>query len=206
MKEYIAPKVSSKLKIDDDTWDKVPAAELSEGWWDIFPVRYPTVARLVHCDEGLVLRMETAEWPITVKTMRQNCEVCLDSCMEFFVTPNTRDKDYMNIEVSAAAVPLCYVGNPDEKRRALSPVEEGVEFRTLIEFKRGWMLYVFIPYSFLRKYFSVTDKEMRANFCKCGDKTVWEHYAVWNKIETPQPVYHLPEYFGKIVLSDEYIS
>ncbi len=205
MNEYIVKKVASKLKIDDAEWEKVPAAKLNEGWWGAFPKNYATLARLVHCDGGLILRMETSEWPISVKAAKLNDEVCLDSCMEFFFTANTSDKEYINIEANAASVPLCYIGVDRYKRKALSPCEEGVEFQTLIEFEKGWKLCVFIPFSFIEKHFSSVEREMHANFYKCGEETPIEHYSVWNKIETPEPDYHRPEFFGKLIISDEKI-
>ena len=205
MKEYIAKKVSYKLKIDDDAWDKVPAAELNEGWWEAFPKKYATSARLVHCDGALILRMESEEWPVRIETMEMNSEVCFDSCLEFFFTANTEDKAYINIEASAGSVPLCYIGNERNGREPIDPIAEGLEFRTLLEYGKGWKLYVFIPLTFMEKYFSRVDGEMRANFYKCGEQTIVEHYLVWNKVETAEPDYHRPEYFGKLVLSDELI-
>ena len=203
MKEYIAKKTSDKLTIDDKRWENVPAAELSEGWWQLFPKKFRTLARLVHSDDGLILRMETDEWPIRINATKLNEEVCLDSCMEFFFTPNTKDTEYMNIEANAASVPLCGIGGGREGRRGLSPCSEGVEFRTLIDFEKGWKLWVFIPYSFMLAHFSSVEKEMRANFYKCGEETAVEHYSVWNKINTPEPDYHRPEYLGRIILGDE---
>ena len=205
MKEYIAKKVPYKLGIDDDKWDLVPAAELNEGWWDQFPKSYNATARLAHCDEGLILRMDAEEWPIKIKTMKVNSEVCLDSCMEFFFIPNTEDENYINIEATAGAVPLCYIGKEREGRKSIKPIEEGLEFKSLIEFGRGWRLYVFIPYSFIRSRYSSVSTEMRANFYKCGDETEIEHYNTWNKVETPEPDYHRPEFFGKVILSEESI-
>ena len=205
MKEYIAKKASYKLKINDDLWKKVPAAELSEGWWDQFPKKYKTEAKLAYCDEGLILRMETEEWPITVKAMNLNDEVCLDSCMEFFFTPNTEDKEYINLEANAGSIPLCGIGAGREGRKALNPIKDGVEVKTLIDFEKGWKLYLFIPFDFIKKHFSKIEKTMKANFYKCGEETVIEHYFVWNKIGTAVPDYHRPEYFGNIILSDEEI-
>ena len=205
MKEYTVKKASYKLGIDDAAWEKVPAVELKEGWWEQYPKKFKTLARLVHCDEGLILRMETDEWPITVKTMTYNSEVCLDSCMEFFFTPNDVDRDFINIEASAASVPLCYIGEDRYHRKGLNPIKEGLRFRTLIEYEKGWMLYIFVPFTFLKKYFSKVGPEMRLNFYKCGDETDVVHYNVWNKIETEEPDYHRPEYFGKALLSDKEI-
>ena len=205
MKEYIAKRVSYKLSADDATWEKVPAAELNEGWWDGFPKNTETKARLVHTDKALILRMETKEWPIKVKATKLNEEVCLDSCMEFFFIGNTKDKKYVNIEANAASVPLCGFGEGRHGRERLNPVAEGVEFKTIVEFEKGWKLYVYIPFTFFKGKFAPVGREMLANFYKCGDETDVEHYNVWNKVDTEAPDYHRPEYFGKIVLSDEEI-
>ena len=125
--------------------------------------------------------------------------------MEFFFIPNTEDENYINIEATAGAVPLCYIGKEREGRKSIKPIEEGLEFKSLIEFGRGWRLYVFIPYSFIRSRYSSVSTEMRANFYKCGDETEIEHYNTWNKVETPEPDYHRPEFFGKVILSEESI-
>lgn len=203
MKEYIAKKVSYKLKMEDDVWEKLPAAELTEGWWDLFEKNYKTVARLAHTDDGVILRMESEEWPITIKTMTQNTEVCFDSCMEFFFTPNTLVTDYVNVEASAGSTPLCYVGPDREHRKGLNAIAEGLEFKTMLEFEKGWKLYVYIPFSFMKKHFSEVGKEFKANFYKCGEETVISHFCTWNKVDTPEPDYHRPEFFGKVILSDE---
>ena len=203
MKEYIAKRVSYKLNLEDKLWESIPALELNEGWWDQFPKNFDTKARLVHFSDGLIVRMETNEWPITVKAMSLNDEVCLDSCMEFFFTPNTEDKNYMNIEANAASVPLCAIGEERNGRKSINPIGGGVEVKTQIEFERGWKLYIFIPFSFIEKHFSGIGKEMRANFYKCGEESAVDHYSVWNKIETEEPDYHRPECFGRIILSED---
>ncbi len=39
----------------------------------------------------------------------------------------------------------------------------------------------------------------RANFYKCGDKQHTPHFLSWNKIDLPEPCFHCPEFFGKIL-------
>ena len=204
MKEYIVKKVSSPLALEDERWGRAEVAELNDGW-DAFPKQYTTTARLLYSDEGLFLRMETDEWPIIVKETKENHEVCFDSCMEFFFTPNTTDDLYVNFEANAHGVPLCSVRNDRERGRIIKSSREGVVVKAICEFERGWALYMFIPFEFLKKHFSSIGKEMRANFYKCGEQTLVDHYAVWNKIETPEPDYHRPEFFGRLILSDEII-
>lgn len=203
MKEYIVKKVSSPLTLEDARWEKLEYVELSEKWENLFPTDYNTKARLAYSEDGLFLRMETEEWPIVVNTFEENDEVCLDSCMEFFLTPNTKDESYINIEANAHAVPLCGIGAQREGRNEIVCSKEGVVVKTMFQFKCGWILFEYIPFDFLKKHFTAIDKEMRANFYKCGDETGVEHYCVWNKVGTEEPDYHRPEYFGKLVLSDE---
>lgn len=205
MKEYIVKKVTSPLTVEDERWERANVAELSEYWEGVWPKQYNTVARLLHSDEGLYLRMDTDEWPIKANELNENTDVCLDSCMEFFFTPNTTDKEYINFEVNALSIPHCGLGVERFGRSHPKVSEENVTVETLIKQGKGWTLFMFISAEFLRKYFSSYDKRMQGNFYKCGNETVIRHYSVWNMIDTPVPDYHRPEYFGRIILSDEEI-
>ena len=39
---------------------------------------------------------------------------------------------------------------------------------------------------------------MRANFYKCGDKTLQPHFLSWSPIHSEKPDFHRPEDFGII--------
>jgi hypothetical protein len=39
----------------------------------------------------------------------------------------------------------------------------------------------------------------RANFYKCGDETETPHFGAWSPVQTPQPDFHRPEFFGRLV-------
>jgi hypothetical protein len=41
--------------------------------------------------------------------------------------------------------------------------------------------------------------ECRGNIYKCGDALPVPHYVSWRPIDTPDPDFHRPEYFGQIV-------
>ncbi|MDE6269894.1 MAG: hypothetical protein K2M12_03440, partial [Muribaculaceae bacterium] len=41
-------------------------------------------------------------------------------------------------------------------------------------------------------------KQLRANFYKCGDLLSTPHFLSWNRVDTPHPDFHRPEYFGAI--------
>ena len=71
--------------------------------------------------------------------------------------------------------------------------------------KEKWRVEIVLDISDLRKVFGEEiniDKgsEFYANFYKCGDETETVHYGCWSPIETPEPDFHRPEYFGRIVI------
>ena len=42
--------------------------------------------------------------------------------------------------------------------------------------------------------------KLRGNFYKCGDLTRYEHYGMWNPVQSDTPDFHRPESFGELVL------
>ena len=200
MKEYIAKKTVKPESVSDKIWNSAEKVTLDCVWEDAFPSPYKTTAAMLHTDEGVYVKMTTDEWPLRVTTMELNGSICTDSCMEFFFTPNTVDKDYINVEINPAGVSLVSIGEGRPDRRRIDIDGEGVAIETLIRPLEGWELMLFVPYSFLKKYFTEISHEFLGNFYKCGDKTVRQHYSTWNKVIAPKPDYHRPECFGKIKL------
>ena len=92
----VAKRAKSPIGISDTAWNKINGVTLDYKWNDIYPTPYVTVAKMLHGDDGIAVKMSSDEWPLSIHTMEQNGPVYKDSCMEFFFTPNTRDKSYMN--------------------------------------------------------------------------------------------------------------
>lgn len=205
MKEYIAKKVNSRMNINDERWSLADVATLDYVWQDSFPSPYITKAQLVHSDEGITVRLSTNEWPITVTAMSYNSAICIDSCMEFFFIPNMDEDEYINFEMNPAAIALTAKGPGRHSRPRIDIHGENVKIESSVIGEEGWTVMAFISYDFLLKHYTHCGKEMRANFYKCGDKTVEKHYSTWNPIPTEKPDYHRPEYFGKIILSEQMI-
>ena len=55
MKEYIAKKTDSEMRIDDERWSGVPEVVLDYVWADHNPSPYITKAQMVHSDEGITV-------------------------------------------------------------------------------------------------------------------------------------------------------
>lgn len=200
MKEYVARSLAAVPTAADPVWETIPAVALDFVWENSFPSPYATFARLVHSPEGLTVRFETDEWPLRACHTVANEQICEDSCMEFFFTPNTEDVAYINIEVNPIGVPHVGIGTSRYDRRLLDVAEAGLRIETSVTYGRGWTITLHVPYTFIDRHFTSRGREMRANFYKCGDKTVRKHFSVWSPIGTEKSDYHQPSFFGKIVL------
>lgn len=143
-----------------------------------------------------------------VRAINDQDAVWEDSCVEFFMTSESnRDETgicYRNFEFNARGI--CLSANGDKRHREfLSPDEmqqiwrfPGKEKHNL---KEGdlfdWQLTVAIPLSILGL---VPGNTFRANFYKCGDLTLKPHFLSWNSIDSAEPDFHLPKFFGEAQL------
>ena len=64
-----------------------------------------------------------------------------------------------------------------------------------------WQLSEIIPVSalFLHKIESLDGMQMTANFYKCGDLLTKPHFLSWSPIDLEKPMFHCPEFFGRIL-------
>lgn len=132
--------------------------------------------------------------------------VHLDSCVEWFVnfSPET-SKSYFNFEVNANGV--MNVAFRKNRHEFCSMTLEDVEqlgIKATVE-ETYWCVEYEVPFALIEKYFvgfrRKDEVEVLTNFYKCGDETEYPHYGVWKKINTPEPDFHRPEYFCKLLFS-----
>lgn len=131
-----------------------------------------------------------------------------DSCVEFFVAPDGRTP-YINFEcncigtISASRRIDRHNSTPltddelDSVRRYASCGSHPFEVRDELS---SWNLCEAIPLELLGIEWKGQPIELMGNFYKCGDKTTVPHFLSWAPIDTPQPDFHRPEFFSKIVL------
>ena len=187
-------------------WSKVPVMLLDNLLWtDSTDVS--AQAQICWNEEALYLRMEAVEPNIRMEEFGRTCEVCLDSCLEFFFRPTERP-DYFNIEMNPnRAIWLGYGPGIQSLIRLLVPNVTTL-FDSKVEFTEGgWVLTYRVPVAFIQRFFQEFEAKegavLHANLYKCGDKTVKPHYLSWNPIELEKPAFHCPEYFGELVLGGE---
>ena len=157
--------------------------------------------KIFHDGRSLSVRLQAKEKDIRAEYMVPPAPVWEDSCLEFFFMPEAADC-YLNYEINPNGC-LHLAFGPDRKNREIIvPPDPKEAFRIRTgRTPDGWEAEFRISRDFLRTYypgFTFTGI-LRANVYKCGDRTAHSHYLAWNPVETPEPDFHRPEYFGEMV-------
>lgn len=159
-------------------------------------------------DNGFNIKMRSYETDLRMEMTERNSMVYTDSCMEFFFNAEPEvSKAYMNFEINPKGV--MYIGfSKTGDRSGTGPIEapDNSYFNMTSNITvQYWEISYTVAYEFIKKYFASFDenetKYITANFYKCGDHTANPHYGVWNTIETKEPDFHRPEFFGRINLN-----
>lgn len=200
----------------------VPAGEVPAGaasvslehanWADRYPSNASVTLRLWHDGQSLCIHSEVSEPHVRGTVAEDNGEVWTDSCIEFFFT--TDGDGYYNFETN------CIGRMVASYRKGRN---EGVEFASpavLAAIKRNpslgetpfgtvetagtWNMSVRLPLQAFFKHGieSLDGLEARGNFYKCGDLLPAPHFLSWCKVDVPDPDFHRPEFFGRIVFGN----
>jgi di/tricarboxylate transporter len=185
--------------------DALPAHPIDQVNWAAFPGRPEAYFRIGYNKQGIWLHYSVREGSLRALAKNPNDPVYEDSCVEFFVASHA--DHYVNFEFNCIGTCLVGRGASRSNRMRLTPEEIGTIVRTgtlgdqpfgLREGDFDWDLTVFIPNALLPES-PASGKEWRANFYKCGDKLPQPHFLSWSRIHTPQPDFHQPAYFGRLV-------
>lgn len=195
MKSYTISPVSGAID-----WTSVPALSIDVQLWDT-QTDITAQAKLCYDEEALYVHLSAVEANIRAEENGPLGSPCQDSCLEFFFAPMEGDSRYFNIEFSPTG--CFYLGFGSNRHNLMRLLPEETLFTPQINrTKTGWDITYSVPFSFIRQFFpgftAEAGKAIRANFYKCGDLTVNEHYLSWNPITDPVPNYHLPAYFAPL--------
>ena len=196
-----------------DVWNKIldelPVYPIDEANWKAYPYVPEVNFSIAHTDNSLVLRYQVHEKCTMAQVMEDNGAVWTDSCVEFFISFD--DTGYYNFEFNCIGSALLAF----RKEKPLAEHAKEDVLKSVIRYpslphmifkeekgteKNNWELLVIIPCSaFFKHHFtSLKHLEARANFYKCGDYLSMPHFVSWNPIATPEPNFHVPEFFGEI--------
>ena len=215
MKKYLIKhsKVSD-LTLDSSFWKKAETAEIAYWPWHKESYTTPIVtAQLLYSNEFLYVKFHVKENFIRAQYLNYQDPVCQDSCVEFFVSPD--HKEYINFEVSAIGTMLFCKGKDRHKRARLSP-EYAKKIRRITSLpynqpipdniecpKDGYSVVYAVPFDVISEIYNIQKPKSgdvwKGNFYKCGDETREPSWGCWNKVETDNPDFHRPEYFGELI-------
>lgn len=192
-------------------WRAIPALKVSHYLWLDNGYRPYVEVRLCHSQQNLYVHYDVFEAKIRVRYTRFQDPVYKDSCVEFFVDPFPEKKvGYINLETNALGTLLVAIG-PGRNRRTPIPQAHLEGFEIVTSVKRPvsgyhgaefWTLAYKLPLSLFEKYYgsqTMAGRAARANFYKCGDETETPHFGAWSPVQSPQPDFHRPEFFGRLV-------
>lgn len=137
-----------------------------------------------------------------------NSPVSQDSCVEFFVAPHS-DNHYYNFELNCiGAINASHRSERHNPTRLTNAeLDSVIRFASCgnrpfneVEGLFAWNVVVAIPLELIGISYTGKPIEMTGNFNKCASGTSQPHYLSWNPIDTPEPDFHQPGFFGKIRL------
>ncbi len=161
---------------------------------------------LGHTSSHLWCLFNVCEQHVLARNMDTNSNVWEDSCVEIFVADQD-GRHYYNFEINCTGTALAARRCSREVFQLLAPeqVQSIVRLGSLPHEPidehgpaLSWQLAVGLPFSLLG--LDTVPPVLWGNFYKCGDGTVQPHYLSWAPIGTPEPNFHQPQFFGKLIL------
>jgi hypothetical protein len=205
-------KFSSTIPALDDISDQLDKLNekhsIEEINWEGYKYKPDVKFSIGYAGNEILLKFYVTEDHFKAEKTVTNDMVCEDSCVEFFVSPSD-DGIYYNIEFNGIGTCLMGSGTARQNntkadpsiiskiRRKASPVSVPVSE------KKGlfpWTITIAISSAlfFHHNIKKLKGKTFRANFYKCGDKLSIPHYLTWNPVETSNPDFHQPGFFGML--------
>ncbi len=183
--------------------DAVPEAVIAHFGWEDNGYRPYASARLSFWNGNLCLRMICREDdPLIRWHGGPEAEAWRDSCLEFFLMPGGTDR-YLNLEMNAGGGYRCEVGTGRGDRIFCDVFAEGGKPAATVGDGFWQVDAILSPGKILALTGAPAFRALRGNFYKCGDDTAFPHFGMWHPIETPEPDFHVPAFFGELILPEE---
>ena len=207
MNKLIVPKLTVLNNGFPNLDNEMPHAIAVEPWGN-YAEKIIVHFKIAHDDGHIYLQYTVSETSIMAKTIENNGCVWEDSCVEMFIGLEN-EAFYYNFEFNCIGTKLLAVGNSRHNRVfANEAILDKIKVKSTLDKEifneqKGnfsWQLSIVIPIKsfFKHKIHSLQNTIWAANFYKCGDGLTTPHYLSWNNIETENPDFHTPQYFGKI--------
>lgn len=171
--------------------------------WPDYPYKPGVQFSIAHSNDCIFLKYFVDERSIRAAAGSINGAVWEDACVEFFVSFD--DSGYYNLEFNCIGTALAGFGKEKGSRvRIEDAIIRKIKYSSYIS-NAGenihWELTVAIPLEVFAHHHlsSLSGKQCKANFYKCGDALPQPHFVAWSDIEASQPNFHLPQFFGTLL-------
>lgn len=186
--------------------ETLPKAEVEQYPWNC-AFRPRVYAQAAWNEEGIFIYMRAYEKDPRMTEEKDNGDIYMDSCLEFFVNPCPEEVFFCNFEVNPKGVMYLASGPEalDDRTTEDRTAFDNFDLTASVK-EEYWDVCYRVPTAYFKKFnpnFALAaEKILQANFYKCGDGTPVPHYGCWSPItsgeETPN-FYHVSD-FGEIVL------
>ncbi|MFL5738640.1 MAG: carbohydrate-binding family 9-like protein [Flavisolibacter sp.] len=176
--------------------------------WPAFPYKPQVQFVLAHRGDALLLKFFVCEECVRIEHQEDNSAVYEDSCVEFFIAFDG-EESYYNFEFNAAGTCLAQFGKNRRERwfidaEQLHKISRNTHMNNKKESGTGeanWQLTLVIPLEVFsyHQLSNLKSHTAAANFYKCGDALPQKHFLSWKKIISPEPDFHLRQFFGDVI-------
>ncbi len=205
-------------RLDEPDWQAAEPLVIDQFLAEVPPERHnvKTTVRLLWDEWNLYLGYRSEDRHIESKCTEHNAMVWRDTCVEFFVSPETeRPENYYTWEINCCGVTLNklmadFQRNDPAAWRPTDAIATSVPgpVKQADAADREWTCEVAIPFSnFALSPVVIPPKDgdtWRANFQQCAGPG--SHLATWSPLPADCGSFHTPGSFGELVFSDELVD
>lgn len=200
-------------KLDEPAWVAAPPLRLEEFPWWKSGAKESTIVKLLWDDDNLYIAHISQDAHISARHTERDGKIPEDDCFEVMLLPDPANPNrYFNLEWNViGGLVDNFRPNGPKAPRAPRWDAEGVEVKgsysgTLNQHgdrDEWWLVEAAIPFRSFRKFAVVPPKPgtyWLGNFNRHGGE-VNRQYAQWSAGDTPEPSFHTPHRFGRLVFS-----
>jgi len=178
---------------------------LNQTPWPQYNYSPYTAFAIAYGKDDIFLKFYITEKFLQAANGATNMAVYQDTCVEFFIGFGD-GQTYYNIECNCIGTLLIGYGETNVERTLLpNALIDKINFQSVIGNQqtngdKHWEITLVIPFATFcyDKIDTLVGKNCRANFYKCGDHLPEPHFIAWSNINSLQPNFHLPEFFGEL--------